>query len=95
MAKYELSIYGENDELIKKYETDHVLWGIYLDAVKLHDEIKEKTVYEQFEALNEFIKKFFHGLTDEELKQADVMDVLNTFKQLISVGNGIESSKNA
>ena len=95
MAKFELSIYGENDEVIKKYETDHVRWGVFLKAIKLQESIKNKSTSEQFESVNEFVKSIFAGLTDEELEHADGMDVMNTFKQLISVGNGIEGSKNA
>ena len=95
MAKYELSIYGENDEVTKKYETDHVRWGVFLKAIKLQEVIKNKSTAEQFEAVNEFVKSIFSGLTDEELEHADGIDVMNTFKQLLSVGNGIENSKNA
>lgn len=95
MAKYELSIYGANDERVNKHETDHVRWGVFLNAIKLQEKIKDKSVAEQFEAINEFIKSIFVGLTDEELAQADGADVLNTFKQLLSEANGIDSSKNA
>lgn len=95
MAKFELSIYGENDEVVNKHETDHVRWGVFLNAIKLQEKIKDKSVAEQFEAINEFIKSIFVGLTDEELAQADGADVLNTFKQLLSEANGIDSSKNA
>lgn len=95
MAKYELTIYGENDEVVNKHETDHVRWGVFLNAIKLQEKIKDKSAAEQLKAINEFIKSIFIGLTDEELEQADGMDVMNTFKQIISAANGIESSKNA
>ena len=94
MAKYELTIYGENDEQIKKYETDHVRWGVFLKAVKLKDQIKDKSIVEQFVLINQFIKLIFTGITDEELEQADSSDVFNTFKQLLSLGNLIETPKN-
>lgn len=97
MAKFELSIYGENDEVLKKYETDHVRWGVLLQAVKLQEEIKDKGADEQFAAINKFIKSIFVGLTDEELEKADGMDVVNTFQQLISAVGKIKggNSKNA
>lgn len=95
MAKYELSIYGENDEKIKTYKTEHIRWGVFLNAVKLQEKIKDKSAAEQFAAINEFVKSIFIGLTDEELEQADGKDVMNTFKQLLSAANGIDSSKNA
>lgn len=95
MAKYELSIYGENDELLKKYETDHIRWGVFLNAIKLQGKIKDKSASDQFSAINEFVKSIFVGLTDEELENADGKDVVNTFQQIVSEANGIDSSKNA
>lgn len=95
MAKFELTIYGEGDEPVKKYETDHVRWGVFLKAIKLQGEIKDKSAAEQIAAVGEFVKAIFVGLTDEDLEQADGIDVMNTFKQLLSAANGIESSKNA
>lgn len=82
MAKFELNIYGENDEILKKYETGVVRWGVFLQAIKLQEEIKDKSVDEQFVAINSFIKKIFNGLTDEELELADGYDIINTFNQL-------------
>lgn len=94
MAKFELNIYGENDEIIKKYETDHVRWSVFLNAIKLQEKIKNKSAGEQFDIVNEFVKTVFSGLTNEELEQADGFDVMNIFKQIISMANGIENSKN-
>lgn len=93
MARFELSIYGENDECLKKYETDHVRWGVLLQAVKLQEEIKGKGAEEQFAAINQFIKMIFVGLTDEELEKADGLDVVNTFNQLISAVGKINGDK--
>lgn len=93
MAKFELTIYGEDDEAIKKYETDHVRWGVFLQALKLQDEIKDKGADEQLSAINEFIKSIFVGLTDEEIQKADGFDVINTFNQLISAVGKINGSK--
>lgn len=96
MARFELTIYGPNDEAVKKYETDRVRWGVFLNAVKLQEEIKGKPADDQFAAINGFVKSIFPGLTDEELEQADGFDVLNTFKQLLSAAGQIEGKpKNA
>ncbi len=94
MAKFELNIYGQDDEIIKTYETEHVRWGVFLNAIKLQETLKDKSASEQFKAINDFIKSIFSGLTDKELEQADSRDVMNTFRQLISSANGVESSKN-
>lgn len=37
MAQFELNIYGENDEIINKFETDKVRWGIYMEAVNISE----------------------------------------------------------
>lgn len=94
--RFELSIYGENDEVLKKYETDHVRWGVLLKAVNLQEIMKDKTSIEQVGMVGEFVKSIFVGLTDEELEKADTNDVMNTFKQLLSSVGKINSgdSKN-
>lgn len=94
--KFELSIYGENDEVIKKFETDHVRWGVLLKAVKLQETLKDKTEIEQLQVVSEFVKSIFVGLTDEDVEKADAGDIFNTFKQLINSVKAINSgdSKN-
>ena len=95
--KFELSIYGKDDECLKKYETDHVRWGVFLKAIKLQEEIKGKDTDAQFKGISEFIKSIFVGLTDEELEKADGFDIINTFNQLLSAAGKINggNSKNA
>lgn len=94
--RFELSIYGENDEVLKKYETDHVRWGVLLKAVNLQEIMKDKTPIERIGMVGQFVKSIFVGLTDEELEKADTNDVMNTFKQLLSSVGTINSgdSKN-
>lgn len=90
MAKYELKIYGENDEILKTYATDNVMWGFYLEAVKASEEMDDMTTAERFEMINSFIKRLFIGLTDEELEHgASGDDVLNVFNQLMRKANSI------
>lgn len=100
MAQFELTIYGNNDEILKTYKTDRVRWGVYLQALELQDKMKDKSGAEQFRLINAFLKKIFPDLTDEDLELADGDDVMNTFKQLIAKSNAIgsssgEDSKNA
>lgn len=96
MAKYELKIYGENDEVIKTYATDNVMWGFYLEAVKKSEEIEDMTTAEKFEMINSFVKRLFVGLTDEELETgASGDDVINVFNQLMRKARSIGGSKNA
>lgn len=95
MAKYELKIYGENDEIVKEYGTDNIPWGFYLEAVKAADDMQEMTVTEQFDMINGFVKRMFIGLTDDELEHASGDDVMNVFQQLMRKARSIGGGKNA
>ena len=94
MAKYELNIYKENDEIEKTYATDNISWGFYIEAVKAYEELKELDTVEQFEMINGFVKRMFIGLTDEELTRASGDDVINVFNQLMKKARAIGGSKN-
>lgn len=96
MAKYELPIYGENDAIVKQYETNICPWGVYIEAADIQETLKEKTAREQLDAVGYILKSVFVGLTDEELRHADGGDVMNTFKQIVSGGQTVKggASKN-
>ena len=64
-------------------ETDRVRWGIFMQALELEERLKKADAREMIAAINEFVKKIFPELTDADLEDADVDDVLNTFKQLL------------
>lgn len=83
MAQFELNIYGENDEIIKQFETDKVRWGVYMQALELQEGLNDKSAGEQFKLINAFILKIFPGMTRDDLMNADGDDVMNTFKQLL------------
>ncbi len=89
MAKFELNIYGENDEIIKKYATDHIRYGVLMQALELEEQTKDKPVAEQITAANAIVKRVFHGLTDEELMLADLEDVMNTYAQVTKQAENI------
>lgn len=99
MAQFELNIYGNDDEILKRFETDKVRWGVFVQALEVADGLESKTVSEQFELINKFVKKIFPDLTDEDLENADVEDVMNTFKQLLSkagkIGGGRKNAERA
>lgn len=84
MAQFELNIYGKNDEIINRFETDRVRWGVFLQAIELQNGLADKSAAEQFTAISSFIKKIFPALTDADLENADFDDVMNTFKQLVN-----------
>lgn len=93
MNDFELNIYGDNDEIIKTYSTAHVRWGIFTEAIKLKEEIANKDSAEQLEAVSNFMKKIFLGLTDEHMQLADVFDVFNTFNMIVNKANSIKGGR--
>lgn len=97
MAEFELPIYGKNDEIVKTYATNKVRWGVFTQALELHENISKKSAAEQFSAVSAFIKKIFPDLTDDDLENADFNDVMNTFAQLVRKSNSINGGnpKNA
>lgn len=82
MAKFELNIYGDNDEIVKHYATDHLRYGVLMQALEAQEGMEGMSVSEQMETANALVKKVFSGLTDAELVCADAGDVLATFAQV-------------
>lgn len=97
MAKYELPIYGDNDEIETTYTANIVPWGIFIQAAELQDEIQKKSFKDQVQEIGNILKAVFKELTDEDLTRADVGDVMNTFTQIVSGGQKIKggNGKNA
>lgn len=91
--EYSLNIYGDNDEIIKTYETDVIRWGVFMKAVKLQDEIKDKSEVEQMAAVSGFMTAIFPSLTVEELESADTFDIFNTFAQVVNKATKINGTK--
>lgn len=94
MAKFQLPIYGENDEIIKEYKTDIVRFGILEDAIKVSEETRGKDAKEQLKAINPILQRVFKGLTEQELKDADLFNVFNVFNQIISLANSLKGTSN-
>lgn len=91
--EFSLNIYGDNDEIIKTYETDVIRWGVFMKAVKLQDEIKDKSEAEQMASISVFMTSIFPSLTTEELEGADTFDIFNTFAQIVNKANQISGLK--
>lgn len=92
MAKFELSIYGENDEVLKTYKTDHIRYGLFEDAIKIQEENKE---INSLEKIRPIILGVFKGLTSEELRDADFEDIINIFRQVISTAQILKVDNNS
>lgn len=95
MAKFELNIYGENDEIIKKYETDHIRYGILMEALEFDEKRDSMSKADQIKGANSIVKRVFYGLTDEELMLADMSDVFNTYRQVTRQAERIGGSNGA
>ena len=93
MANLTLNIYGENDEIIKTYETQHIRWKLFIDAVELNDTIKGQSPKEQLAAVGTFIKSIFSGLTDAEIELADARDIFNVFKMVVGMAQSIKGGE--
>lgn len=94
MAKFELPIYGENDETIKIYKADVIKYKTFLKAMKIKDEVENAEADKIIELVNTVVKSVFPGLTDDELNNADISDVFNTYRQAVNLAALINSSKN-
>ena len=93
MAKFELPIYGENDEIVKNYSTDIVRFGILEEAINASEKVKGKDPKEQLKLIAPILQKVFKGLTEEDLKDADLFKVFGVFNQIISLRNGLNVNK--
>ena len=94
MAKFELPIYGKEDQIVNKYETDIVRYGILEDAIKISEETQGKGPIEQLKAVTPILQRVFKGLSEEEIKDADLFDVFGVFNQIISLANGLQGKEN-
>ena len=99
MAQFELNIYNENDEVVKRFETERVRWGIFMQALELEESLKGAQARDMIAAINQFVKKIFPAITDADIENADVDDVLNTFQQLLrkasKIGGGSKNGVGA
>lgn len=95
MAKFELPIYGENDELVKTYATDHIRWKLFIKAAEIQESAKLNgdDTADKIEQISDLLKNVFSGITDEDLENADVVDIFSTFKQIANIGNSIKGGK--
>ena len=91
MNEISLNIYGADDEIIKTYSTQRIRWRLFIDAVKLGEDIESKSTVEQIESIGEFMKSIFIGLTDEDLVLADAGDVFNAFQMIVKKAKNIKA----
>ena len=88
-VKLSLNIYGENDEILNTYETEHIRWRMFTEAVKLNEQLEDMSELEQMETVGSFILSLFVGMTLEELELADISDVFNTFNMVVKMAGKV------
>lgn len=95
MARFELNIYGADDEIVKTYRTDRIRYGVFVEAMKLDSESNKMSNAEEITAANALIKAIFVGLTDDELIKAEMTDVFNVYRQIVATAAGIHTGSNS
>lgn len=93
MARFELNIYGADDEIIKRYETEHIRYGVLLKALEIAEKVSGMNNADFIKAAQSIVKSVFIGITDDEIEKADVQDVLSTFRQVTNMSSGVNGSK--
>ena len=84
---FKLNILGENDKVVKTYETSKIKYGLIEDMVILSKELAGKSEFEQFALMKPLLKNMFVGLTDEEIRNIEFIEVLQVIKNLMSIAN--------
>lgn len=93
MARFTLNIYGEDDAIVKTYETDKIRYGVLVKALEINEGKKEMSDAEFIKSANAIVKALFKGLTDDELENAEITDVISTYRQIVNLSGKINGSK--
>lgn len=94
---FKLNILGENDKVVKTYESSCIRYGLIEDLVVLSEQMEGKTIFQQFAMMKPLFKTMFVGVTDEELRNVNLQEVMGVFKQLMAIakdGYGTNEEKN-
>lgn len=93
MARFSLNIYGGNDEIVKSFEADRVRWGLIVKAASLSDSLKGRPAEEAIGAVGEFVRSVFPGMTEADLENADIGDIIAVYRQVLTSLNGIKGGE--
>lgn len=85
MALFELKIYGADDEVKKTYETHRIKYGLIEDFIDLSKDLEGKNQLQQFALMKPILKTLFPGVTDEELRETDFIQVSKVILSLYDV----------
>ncbi len=96
MAHVEINTYGNNDEILKTFSTNHIKWGLICRAVEIEEQINDGELKgtQSIKIVNDFIMSVFPEMTQKDIEAADVGDIMNVFKMISGMGGNINTSKN-
>lgn len=96
MAKYELEIY-KNGEVEKTVTAKFCPWGVFASAAEIQERAADHDPAALIGEMENIILQVFDGLTREELRRADSVQVMNVFARVANgnANGGSKAIKNA
>jgi hypothetical protein len=96
-ALVSLTLYDNNDEVIKTYQKSVIKWGLMKKAIRLGKGMSDEDFGEaDFDKISEFVCELFDNqFTLQELENgADVAEVFTAFKAVINKAQSMNISPN-
>lgn len=98
MAKFELSIYDDNDNVIKTYQRNKCPVDLFLKFQQFSEKVTGEKVKDDktfFEGLKALILEFFPEMTEKEYtKNTDVAEIIMLFHTIIKKATLFTNEKN-
>lgn len=98
MAKYELSLYDDNDKVIKTYQRNKCPVDLYLKFQQYSEKVtgdKVKNDKDFFAGLKDLFLEFFPAMTEKEYtNNTDVAEIIVLFNTIISKATKLTNEKN-
>lgn len=99
MAKFELSIYDNNDTVVKTHKRNKCTVETFLKFQQYSEKVtgeKVKNDVEFFDGLKDLFCELFPDLTEKEYKNnTDVAEVILLFNKVVTKATQFEQAKNA
>lgn len=91
MAHLEINTYGDNDEILKTFSTNHIKWGLICRAVEIQEQMNDGELKgtEQIKVVNDFVLSVFPEMKQSDIEAADIGDIFNVFKIIGNMSNDI------
>jgi hypothetical protein len=98
MAKFELSIYDENDKVVKTYQRNKCTVDLFLKFQQYSEKVtgdKVKNDTEFFAGLKDLFLEFFPAMTEKEYtNNTDVAEIIVLFNAIINKATKFTNEKN-